>query len=141
MATDSFKNTPNPTADSDVIILFTVDNTYYFSFFINLDTTTVRSRIFPSSKLAYKSDSITYPQRWNSVSKGDQWIQTKPRYNSQSQWPLQFHITNNITLNTILFSYYDQGTIYKTGNTFNDTFATNKPIWAIHPKNNFKYMI
>eukprot|EP01084_Bolivina_argentea_P061676 112753_1 len=115
-------HTPNPTSDSDFIIVFTVDNKEYFSFFIHLDTTTVRSKIYPSQKLAHESnilsylnDSNTYPQRWDRVSNGDQWITTKPRYNTQSQWPLQFHITNNISSNNILFSYYDKATIYETG--------------------------
>eukprot|EP01084_Bolivina_argentea_P142932 251069_1 len=131
-------NTPNPTVDSDFIIIFTVDNTQYFSFFIHLDNHPHRSRIYPYEKLAHESDILSYlqnssiyPQRWFRVSNGDQspgWVATNPRYNTQAQWPLQFHITNNISSNSILFSYYDKATIYETGNTFNDTFTPNTPI-------------
>eukprot|EP01084_Bolivina_argentea_P133503 235602_1 len=127
--------TPNPSADADFIILFTTDNIQFFSFFVHLDSTVVRSKIYPFKKLAiqenlfsYLENTITYPQRWDRVSHGDQWSNTRPRYNGQAQWPLKFQITNNITSNKCIFSYYDQGNIYQTGNTFNDTFIANKPI-------------
>eukprot|EP01084_Bolivina_argentea_P082216 148868_1 len=129
-------NTPFPNADGDLLIVFSVGNRQYFSFFLHLDSNNIRSRIYPSITLSkniknvseWIYDTITYPQRWHRISNNDQWKQIN-QWRNQALWPLQFIIENNPIQQISYFKFFHD--IQNTNKlavsyTFNTAFLGNK---------------
>eukprot|EP01084_Bolivina_argentea_P041077 75794_1 len=131
-----FGHTPNPSIDTDLLLVFSVNNLQYFSFFIHLDhTRNIKSRIYSSLSLsnitrtvsAWISDN-TIHSRWDRVSNNDQWI-IPSKWNQQSIWPLKFITINNPIKNQIIFQFYHNNSEQHVFQyTFNDVFVANAPI-------------
>ena len=106
-------STPIHSSDADFLIVFAVGNHQYFSYFVHLDVTSIKSRIYPSlaiergtiSVSSWISDTLTIPQRWDRISNNGQWIITS-NWRSQAQWPLKFIITNDPINKQSLFQFY-----------------------------------
>ena len=73
------------------------------------------------SVIEWLSDS-TIPTRWDRLSDGDRWSNTNPRWNKQSEFPLKFEIVNNRVLEQCSFSFFDRGSVFKTGHSFDGSF-------------------
>eukprot|EP01084_Bolivina_argentea_P160048 278738_1 len=104
-------HTPSPDRDTDLLLVFSVHDWQYFSFFMHLDyLNNIKSRIYPS----IATENITRPVsdwisdvnylRWERVSNNNQWIPLN--YKKQTTWPLQFMITNNPMQNKTYFEFY-----------------------------------
>eukprot|EP01083_Nonionella_stella_P030236 82930_1 len=126
--------TPNPSVDTDLLLVFSVADWQYFSFFIHLDATNkMRSRIY----YAMSSASIAHPvsewlsnstiqTRWDRISNNNQW-QLIYDWNKQAMWPLKFVITNNPLQDQTVFEFYHTSTeTYATGYVFNHCFVANE---------------
>merc|ERR1719334_811730 len=129
-------STPDPASyDTDFLILFASGDTEYFSFFVHLDSLKIRTKIYPQRALGAKpsvfewiSDLNTHRERWDRLCDGTDWINTDPRYNKQSQFPLRFQLSNNPTPNHCDFEFFDYGefSASKTGNRFNGIFTASQ---------------
>eukprot|EP01084_Bolivina_argentea_P004357 8293_1 len=94
--------TPFPDEDADFLIVFSVDDLQYFSFFLHLDTKNLKSRIYPSISSEKNIQTVsewiynttTYSQRWDRISNNNQWIILN-KWSRQALWPLKFVIEND----------------------------------------------
>ena len=120
--------------DADILIVFSVADIQYFSFFVHLDDNAIKSRIYSSmagniqNVSEWISDIYTIPNRWNRVSNDDKWVIVHD-WNKQCVWPLKFVITNHPQTNQSLFElYHDSPASFATDYMFDSSFFGNKEI-------------
>ena len=108
--------TPNPERDTDFMIVFSVGDLQYLSYFTHLDQQNSKNRIYASMSTLQTMapvsqwiiDSIPL-QRYDRISNNNQWL-TVP-WRKQVLWPLKFIITNDPINNKCYFEFYHNETV------------------------------
>lgn len=143
-------HTPFPGADSDLMLVFSVNDWQYFSFFIHLDyTNKLKSRIYPSLSMQSILSPVTQwmadnsQSRWDRISNSDEWILLN--WKQQALWPLTFEIVNDLSDNQTLFRFYHNNTNEHVIEYYfeNAAFVANEPmnIYIFGDSENEKYEI
>jgi len=129
-------HTPDPSADADLLIVFSVADSQYLSFFIHLDDGKMASKIYHDLSLSandstvseWIADTDSFPDRWDRISNGNQW-ETISEWKAQSLWPLQFDLINDPINDRAHFEFrHNASSVVVVDYLLFDHFATNQPL-------------
>ena len=130
-------STPFPLNDCDLIIVFAVGDSQYFSFTLHLDAknnikshlfTFLTPEAFPNARAvsAIMAHDISH-DRWNRVSRNDSWERIS--WNKQAIWPLTFKVINDPINGQATFQvFHDTPTERAVSLTFSSSFWPHEAI-------------
>lgn len=114
------------------MIVFSVGDRQYISFFLHLDTRNVRSRIYHSLSVDESENTVTewisddsIEERFCRISNDENWETIS--WNQQSVWPLTFVFSNYPSQQKSSFRFYhDTPTTFAAQYTFDTPFTANQ---------------
>ena len=102
--------------DCDFMIVFSVGDSQYLSYFTHLDDHNVKNKMYTSMSTLQTIEPVSQwiidnipDQRYNRISNNGQWFNVKWR--KQVLWPLKFIITNDPINNKCYFEFYHNETV------------------------------